>query len=120
MNLQQRILLMFADYRDLLSREQKAAEEMVRLRSSYEALEQRFEQFQKDAIERERQLTDRFLSGNVQVQAPRGHSSESAGQQAVTVGPAGVKQWHIDKRNEFREALEKRRQALVHKAEQSA
>jgi len=119
MNLQQRILLMFADYRDLLSREQKASEEVLRLRGVCEGLEQRFEQFQKDAIERERQLSERFLSGQIQVNAPRTHVPAS-NQTDVPIVTAGVKQWHIDQRNEFRKALEARRIKLIHQAEKSA
>lgn len=61
MNWQQRFLWMFADYRDMAERLQRAQDEILAMRGAKEAAEQRLADVKADALKREREITDRYM-----------------------------------------------------------
>lgn len=61
LNLQQRFLYLFADYRESLEAQQKLGDEVLQLRSRIDEVQQDLLETRRDSIQRERELNDRLM-----------------------------------------------------------
>lgn len=61
-NLQQRFLLLFADYREVLTRETQQGDEIVQLRAQIEEERRRYDELAKAMLDRSERIVDRVLT----------------------------------------------------------
>jgi len=60
-NLQQRFLYLFADYREAIESQQRVSDELIHLRSRLEEVQAELAQTRQDSLHRERELNDRLM-----------------------------------------------------------
>lgn len=73
MNLQQKFLLLFADYRDMRDENSRLSDELLQLREQVQDERRRFDALQQRYIDREEQWNDRLLGARfpIRSESPR-------------------------------------------------
>jgi hypothetical protein len=61
-NLQQRFLLLFADYRDAIERETQLGDEVVQLRAQIEEERRRYDKLAESMLDRSERIVDKMLT----------------------------------------------------------
>lgn len=113
LNLQQRFLYLFADYRQAIEDSQRHGDELITLRSANADLAAKLAEGQETSLKRERELADRSMRllhgdrvfGPVSTSNPPPQADPAAQVQSP-------KDWQQQKEAEFRQAL-KARQAML-------
>ena len=68
-NLQQRFLLLFADYRDILERETRLGDEVVQLRAQIDEERRRYDKLAETMLDRSERIVDKMLTPSPRPQA---------------------------------------------------
>ena len=108
LNLQQRFLYLFADYREAIEAQQRLGDEVIALRARLEETQAELLEVRKDSIERERELNDRLmrLRFGDRLTAPA-ESLTSLERPPTTAQPDNPLQWKQQMNAKFQEDLQK-------------
>lgn len=115
LNLQQKFLLLFSDYRTTRDDVTRLGDEVVHLRAQLEDERKRFDELTERYVGREEKLNDRMLE--TRFGAPRERREETV---SSMIQPADPRKWAAHQRDQFRTQLLKRAQQLNSGSDQSS
>lgn len=109
LNLQQRFLLFFSDYRTLRDENTHLGDEIVMLRGQLEEERRRYDELTGRYLERQDHLADKVLELSATPRVVSIRRDENASSAPTQVN---AKAWQESKKKEFLKKLEKRQQQL--------